>query len=244
MIRLSTFTPRMWLILAHDLLATAAAVVASFFIRFEEAGLAAALATGWSILLPAFVVYAGFVYFLFGLYKAKWRFTSLPDLCNIVRAATVLAVSLLVLDYMLVWRRNVYGTFFFGKITIVLYWLLQIAFLAGPRIAYRYFRYTRTRSTPSAARFDADAGRSGAPPMPKCCCARSRAARSRRSGRSASCRRRWPIAARRSAAFPCSAISTTSSSVVADLRRARHQRYAADASRRARSCRKRSRKRS
>src|SRR5205807_2188814 len=38
----------------------------------------------------------------------------------------------------------VYGTFFFGKITIVLYWLLQIAFLSGPRIAYRYFRYTRT----------------------------------------------------------------------------------------------------
>src|SRR4029077_10721437 len=27
---------------------------------------------------------------------------------------------------------------------IVLYWLLQIAFLSGPRIAYRYFRYTRT----------------------------------------------------------------------------------------------------
>jgi hypothetical protein len=40
MTRLSTFTPRMWLILAHDLLATAAAVIASFFIRFEEAGLA------------------------------------------------------------------------------------------------------------------------------------------------------------------------------------------------------------
>ena len=38
---------------------------------------------------------------------------------------------------------NVYGTFFFGKITIVLYWLLQIAFLSGPRVAYRHFRYTR-----------------------------------------------------------------------------------------------------
>ena len=83
------------------------------------------------------------VYGFFGLYKAKWRFTSLPDLYNIVRAATVLAVTLLALDYVLL-APNVYGTFFFGKITIVLYWLLQIAFLAGPRIAYRYFRYTRT----------------------------------------------------------------------------------------------------
>jgi O-antigen biosynthesis protein WbqV len=142
MIRLPTFTPRMWLILAHDLLATAAAVVASFFIRFEEGG----LAERWrllAILLPAFVVYSAFIYGFSGLYKAKWRFTSLPDLFNIVRAATVLAVTLLALDYVLV-APNVYGTFFFGKITIVLYWLLQIAFLSGPRIAYRYFRYART----------------------------------------------------------------------------------------------------
>src|SRR6266516_3744838 len=142
MTRFSTFTPRMWLILAHDLLATAAAVIASFFIRFEEAG----LTERWrflAIVLPAFVVYSGFVYVVSGLYKAKWRFTSLPDLFNIVRAATVLAVTLLALDYVLV-APNVYGTFFFGKITIVLYWLLQIAFLSGPRIAYRYFRYART----------------------------------------------------------------------------------------------------
>jgi FlaA1/EpsC-like NDP-sugar epimerase len=142
MIRLSTFTPRMWLILAHDLLATAAAVIASFFIRFEEAG----LGERWALLavwLPAFVLYSGFVYVFLGLYKSKWRFTSLPDLYNIVRAATVLAVTLLALDYVLV-APNLYGTFFFGKITIILYWLLQIAFLSGPRIAYRYFRYTRT----------------------------------------------------------------------------------------------------
>ena len=142
MIRLSTITPRMWLILAHDLLATAAAVVASFFIRFEEAG----LGERWrilAILLPVFVLYSGLVYGFCDLYKAKWRFTSLPDLYNIVRATTVLAVTLLALDYVLL-APNVYGTFFFGKITIVLYWLLQVAFLSGPRVAYRYFRYTRT----------------------------------------------------------------------------------------------------
>jgi FlaA1/EpsC-like NDP-sugar epimerase len=148
MIRLPTFTPRMWLILTHDLLATAAAVVASFFIRFEEGG----LAERWRllvVLLPAFLVYSGFIYGFSGLYKAKWRFTSLPDLFNIVRAATVLAVTLLVLDYVLV-APNVYGAFFFGKITILLYWLLQIAFLSGPRIAYRYFRYTPTADKPYA----------------------------------------------------------------------------------------------
>ena len=142
MIRLSTFTPRMWLIVLHDLTSTAAAIVASFFIRFEEAG----LIERWrllAIVVPVFVAYAVLVYGFFGLYKSKWRFTSLPDLYNIVRSATVLAVTLLALDYVLL-APNFYGTFTFGKITIILYWLLQIAFLSGPRIAYRYFRYTRT----------------------------------------------------------------------------------------------------
>ena len=142
MIGLSKFTPRMWLILAHDLLATAAAVLAAFFIRFEDSF----LAERWRLLLimlPPFVVYAGFVYGYFGLYKTKWRFISLPDMFGIVRAVTVLAVTLLAVDYVLL-APNVYGTFFFGKITIALYWLLQIAFLSGPRIVYRHFRYTRT----------------------------------------------------------------------------------------------------
>ena len=34
MMRFPSFTPRMGLILAHDLIATAVAVVASFYIRF------------------------------------------------------------------------------------------------------------------------------------------------------------------------------------------------------------------
>ena len=135
-------TLRQLLILAHDLLATAAAVIASFFVRFEAVG----VADRWlplTILLPPFLLLAGAVYSFFGLYKSKWRFTSLPDLYNIVRAVSVLAVALLALDYVLL-APNVYGVFFFGKIIIALYWLLQIAFLAGPRVIYRFFRYTRT----------------------------------------------------------------------------------------------------
>jgi len=144
MIRFSDFTPRMWLILAHDLLVTAVAVVAAFYLRFGESG----LAERWPLLrfvLPAFVIYSAFVFTFIGMFKGKWRFTSLPDLMTILRAASVQAITLLVLDYVLL-APNVYGTFFFGKITIVLYWFLQMFFLAGTRIAYRYFRYTRTLS--------------------------------------------------------------------------------------------------
>ena len=134
---------RRLLIITHDLIATAAAVLASFYLRFESAGLAEREHTLLTF-LPAYVVYAGIIYFFFHLYESKWRFASLPDLMNIVRAATVLAVSLVALDYVLV-APNVLGQFFFGKLTIILYWLLQMVFLGASRIAYRYFRYTRAR---------------------------------------------------------------------------------------------------
>jgi FlaA1/EpsC-like NDP-sugar epimerase len=136
-------SPRRTLVIAHDLIMTAAAIVASFYIRFEAVGLADRREP-LMYFLPGFVAYAGIIYYLFHLYEAKWRFASLPDLMNILRASTVLAISLLALDYVLI-APNVLGQFFFGKITIVLYWILQNVFLGGPRIAYRYFRYTRTR---------------------------------------------------------------------------------------------------
>ncbi len=142
MTRLSKLTPRQILIVFHDLLATVAAIVLTFFMRFEDRALDERLG-GLEILLPFLVVYAAVVYFTFGLHRNKWRFTSVPDLYNIFRAATFLAGSLLALDYVLL-SPNFYGTFFFGKITILLYWFLQMFFLGGSRVAYRYFHYART----------------------------------------------------------------------------------------------------
>ena len=71
------YTPRMWLILAHDLVATVVAILASFYIRFEESFLARA-AELLLVLLPGILIYAAGVYMAFGLNKSKWRFTSLP----------------------------------------------------------------------------------------------------------------------------------------------------------------------
>jgi len=141
MIRLPRLTPRQVLILLHDLVATAAAVLLTFVIRFEGPELETKF-VGLKY-LPLFVVYAAAVYFVVGLHRNKWRFTSLPDIYDIFRASTILAASLLALDYMLL-APNVYGHFFFGKITILLYWFLQMFFLSGSRVAYRYFHYTRT----------------------------------------------------------------------------------------------------
>ncbi len=130
-------------VVLHDLVATALALAAAFLLRFEGDLLTVRLAyLPW--LIPPVVAYAGVVYAYFGLYKSRWRFASLPDLSGIVKSATVLALTLLVLDYLLL-GQNLYGAYFFGKITIVLYWMLQIFFLGGPRVAYRYGRYLRAQ---------------------------------------------------------------------------------------------------
>jgi len=93
------------------------------------------------------------VCYAFNLTTTKWRFISLPDALNILRVAAVLAVALLVLDYIFVAPNvhgmpvapNVQGAFFFGKVTIILFWFLEVSFLSALRFAYRYFRYTRVR---------------------------------------------------------------------------------------------------
>lgn len=139
---LARLTWRNLLIAIHDALATTFAVIASFYLRFETEGLLERLPLLLRI-LPYFVLLSVVVCYIFRLTTTKWRFISLPDLFNIVKTSTVLALALLVLDYIFI-APNVYGTFFFGKTTIIIYWFLQNFALGGARLAYRYFRYTRT----------------------------------------------------------------------------------------------------
>src|SRR5215211_1269577 len=133
------------LIVVHDLVATAVAVAATFVVRFDGALLAERVAY-LPLFLPPFVAFAGLVYWYFQLYRSKWRFASLPDLFNIFRASAVLALTLLIADYILV-SPQLFNFYFFGKIAIALYWLLQMFLLGGPRIAFRYLKYARSRHT-------------------------------------------------------------------------------------------------
>ncbi|MEH3145833.1 MAG: SDR family NAD(P)-dependent oxidoreductase [Methylobacterium frigidaeris] len=130
-------------IIAHDLVATALAVILTFVIRFDGPMLAERMAH-LPLLLPPFVALAALVYRHFGLYRSKWRFASLPDLADIVRAVSVLCLVLLVVDYLLV-SPVAFGIYFFGKVAIGLYFVLQIFLLGGPRLAFRYLKYSRTR---------------------------------------------------------------------------------------------------
>jgi len=144
MTRLSQLTLRNFLIASHDALATACALLASFYLRFEGDLLADRLPLLVRI-LPWFVAFSVVVCYLFNLTATKWRFISLPDALNILRAAAVMTVALLALDYVLIFVVPNGHAVFLGRITIVLYFFLEVFFLSALRFGYRYFRYSRTR---------------------------------------------------------------------------------------------------
>src|ERR1700688_1844240 len=108
MMRFSNLTLRNGLIAVHDALATTLAVLASFYLRFEGELFTERLPLLLRI-LPYFVAFSVVVCYLCRLTTTKWRFISLPDALNILRAASVLTRALLVLDYIFV-APNVHST--------------------------------------------------------------------------------------------------------------------------------------
>jgi O-antigen biosynthesis protein WbqV len=143
MTRFSQLTLRNFLIATHDAIATTLALLASFYLRFDGEWFDERLPLLLRI-LPWFVAFGVVVCYACKLTTTKWRFISLPDALNILRVSSVLTLALLVLDYIFV-SPHFHGTFFLGRIAIVLYWFLQVFFLSALRFGYRYFRYTRTR---------------------------------------------------------------------------------------------------
>src|SRR5882724_8276959 len=144
---ISRLTLRNFLIASHDALATAFALLASFYLRFEGGeGFYVRLPRLLHV-LPYFVVFSVVVCYVFNLTTTKWRFISLPDALNILRVASVLTVALVVIDYILIFVAPNFhgGQVFLGRITIVLYWFIEIFALSALRFGYRYFRYSRTR---------------------------------------------------------------------------------------------------
>src|SRR3954462_1847927 len=99
---LSQLTRRNYLIAAHDALATAFALLASFYLRFEGGSGFYARLPRLLELLPWFVVFSVLVCYFFNLTTTKWRFISLPDALNILRAASALTLALVVLDYIFI----------------------------------------------------------------------------------------------------------------------------------------------
>lgn len=119
----------------HDLVAAGLAMALGVYVRAGDINVDSHLvAIGWFAILAASIAW------LTGLNRGIWRYASIADLEAIVLAATAtiaaFTVSLFVLNRLDEVPRG----------TILFSWAFLIAFLSGPRIAYRIFRNWRSKN--------------------------------------------------------------------------------------------------
>src|SRR5512139_255437 len=133
------FNPRTAIIILYDILVSAFAWLAAYWLRFNLAVpaefQAAALSTlAWVVPLQAVV------FWRFGLYRGIWRFASLPDLKRIVLAVGIAA---LLVPVMLILFRV---TAVVPRSVLILDPLLLVTAMGGSRLAYRAWKEHRLAS--------------------------------------------------------------------------------------------------
>ncbi len=89
---------------------------------------------GWSIEIALILISQGLIFWRVGLYRGVWRFASVPDLLNIVKAA-VLGLLAIVLVLFLYNRLDQVP-----RSVLVLYPLMLAAMLGMPRLLYRTWK--------------------------------------------------------------------------------------------------------
>ena len=128
-----SLTPR-FKIIVHDLVAIALAWMLALFARFNFALPPPQHLHAGELALPVVLVVQAALAWRFGLYRGLWRFASLQDLWNIIRAA-VLGTVCIGLSLFLISRLvNIPRSMF------VLYPLFLVALLGGPRLAFRLWK--------------------------------------------------------------------------------------------------------
>jgi FlaA1/EpsC-like NDP-sugar epimerase len=120
-------------IVTHDLVMTAVAWQGAWWLRFNlEFPF-----YNWQLSLyglPLILIIQAFVYKRFKLHRGVWRFASLPDLWNIFRASMIGALGVTIVFFM--WTR-LEGV---PRSILVLYPILLMFLLGGPRLTYRMWK--------------------------------------------------------------------------------------------------------
>jgi FlaA1/EpsC-like NDP-sugar epimerase len=141
---------RALLTFAHDVAMAMAAFWLALYLRVGD-GIFAYAPRLMLMYALGFVGVAAVVFLATGLYRGIWRYASLPDMFNIIRAVTLTVVIYLPVMFVVLRLEGL------PRSTLPIDWLVLIALLAGPRIAYRLFKdrgldhileHGRTRAVP------------------------------------------------------------------------------------------------
>ena len=135
--RLSVLLPRL-LIVLHDLAMVALVWVA---LRWLASAAGAPPAPSLALELVIVLVAQGLVLRMVGLYRGLWRFASLPDLANLVRAALVGVLVIVVVLFLLRMLELV------PRRVLIPYPVVVVVMLGLPRLLYRIWKDHR-QTTP------------------------------------------------------------------------------------------------
>ena len=125
-----------------DLLLLSAALYTAYLIRFELQIPSYFIETYVQILPYALLLKTASFYF-FDLYRGMWRYTSISDLINILKAVTL---SSLLLAALIAFKTRFIG---YSRSVFIIDWFLTIIFIAGFRLAIRMFFESYTRESES-----------------------------------------------------------------------------------------------
>ncbi len=120
----------------HDVVIAAAAFAVAMYLRLGDM-LFDIPAKPWLIQLGIFVACASASYFMTGVYRGVWRYTSIRDLGTILRTVTLAIVTFLAISFVLTrldgMPRSVPG----------ILWFVLLAFMSGSRLLVRLLREGR-----------------------------------------------------------------------------------------------------
>ena len=148
-------TYRTLLIFAHDLFMVPIAWLCSYWFRFNLGPIPTEYWAQGLRTLPWVILVQTGCFYLFGLYKGVWRFASLPDLIRIIKAVaagTMAAMLVLFIFFRLE---------LIPRSLIILYPLLLLFLLSGPRLVYRWSKDHRLTMSTGTRVLIAGAGRAG-----------------------------------------------------------------------------------
>ncbi len=128
------------IIFLADVLFLSAALYTAFLIRFEFR-IPSYFIESFVGMLPYALLIKIACFYFFDLYRGMWRYTSVSDLVNIIKAATL---SSLVLAALIAFKTRFIG---YSRSVFLIDWFLTILFIAGFRLAIRLFFESYTRES-------------------------------------------------------------------------------------------------
>ncbi len=149
--RLRTRTAAM----VHDALMVPLAWLFAYWVRFNLESIPPPFFEAALQTIPLVLAVCSGFYWWFGLYRGVWHFASLPDLLRILKAVTAATATVFLLLFFVNRLADM------PRSVPLLFWGLQLALLAGPRLFYRWLKDRRLTLNSAQRVLIVGAGRAG-----------------------------------------------------------------------------------